>query len=223
MAADNLAFPWARSYDADQLAAFIEDLWGAASGDDDLKTLDAIEAAVAKHRPLRECPITKREAEFLTYMAEGLTYEQVTIVVGRSRDSVRTTYSTAFSKLGARCGAQAVAIALHNGWLPTLRLPDPPKPLAMHGPRNWRALHAEAAAQMRAHPLSFVDVGPYASRNSASQAARRVNLGLIPEFNPAGAFEARPHRIERTRWGLRMRYLGEPAAPTTPTPERTAP
>lgn len=223
MAADNLAFPWARTYDADQLAAFIEDLWGAASGDDDLKTLDAIEAAVAKHRPAPESPITSREAEFLTYMAEGFTYEQVGIAVGRSSNSVRTTYATAFSKLGASCGPQAVAIALHYGWLPTLRLPDPPKPLPMRGPRNWHALHAEAAAQMRASPLSFVDVGPYASRNSASQAARRVNAGLMPEFKPAGAFEARPHRIERTRWGLRMRYLGEPATPTTTVPERTAP
>ncbi|WP_416976645.1 response regulator transcription factor [Streptomyces sp. T028] len=215
MARDTFAFPWARSYDADQLSAFIEDLWGAASGDDDLVTLDAIEEAIARHQPTPDRPITEREAEFLAYLADGLTYGQIACAVGRSPSCVTTTCSNAFSKLGARNATQAVAVAVHHGWLPPLRLPDPPKSLAIHGPRNWRKLHAQAAAQMRERPLSFVDVGPYASRNSAHRAAQRVNAGLLPEFKPAGAFEAHPRRTDGTRWGLRMRYLGEPANPTT--------
>lgn len=215
MARDTLAFPWARSYDADQLSAFIDDLWGAASGDDDLVTLDAIEQVVAKHRPTQDSPLTDREAEFLAYLADGLTYKQIATMVGPSLNSVRTTFNTVFSKLGARSGVQAVAIAIHHGWLPTLRLPEPPKRLPRKGPRNWRDRHTEAAAHMREHPLSYVDVGPYASRNSVYKAAKRVNDGLFPEFQPAGAFEAHPRRMDGTSWGLRMRYLGEPANPTT--------
>jgi DNA-binding CsgD family transcriptional regulator len=49
--ADSFAFPWARDYDAARLGSFVEDLWGAASGDNSLATLDAIEKVVASHRP----------------------------------------------------------------------------------------------------------------------------------------------------------------------------
>lgn len=49
--ADTFTFPWAREYDADQLAEFIESLWGAASGENELSTLDAIEKVIANHRP----------------------------------------------------------------------------------------------------------------------------------------------------------------------------
>ncbi|WP_262059736.1 helix-turn-helix transcriptional regulator [Streptomyces sp. STR69] len=49
--ADSFTFPWAREFDADQLAEFIESLWGAASGENGLPTLDAIEKVIANHRP----------------------------------------------------------------------------------------------------------------------------------------------------------------------------
>ncbi|MGW0574801.1 response regulator transcription factor [Streptomyces sp. NPDC002920] len=209
MARDAFTFPWARELTQDQRGAFLDDLWGAASGDNEMATLDAIEKAIAKHRPVPECPITEREAEFLAYMADGLTYEQVAATVSRSSNSVRATYANAFAKLGARCGAQAVAIALHYGWLPNLELPDVPARCAPKGPLNWQYLHAQAADQMRKNPMSYIEVGPYASRNGAYQAARRASAGLMPEFRPAGAFEARPHRTAGVGWNLRMRYLGE--------------
>lgn len=48
------ALPWARLMDADDLEGFLADLADAASGDDDLTTLDEVEAAIGRWRPIAE-------------------------------------------------------------------------------------------------------------------------------------------------------------------------
>lgn len=45
------SFGWAARLDADQLAAFLDELSLAASGDDDLATLQTVEKVIAEWRP----------------------------------------------------------------------------------------------------------------------------------------------------------------------------
>ncbi|WP_426568167.1 response regulator transcription factor [Streptomyces canus] len=221
--ADTRVFPWAADYDDDQLAAFIDDLWGAASGDDDLKTLDAIEQAIAQHQPAPvPCPITAREAEILCELANGLSYEEAGPELGISPNTVRRVVGTIYTKLGVRNGTQAAAVAAHHGWLPGLRLPDPPPRAVARGPRAWRAMYREHAAWMRERPGVPVDIGPYSSQSSARQAACRIDKGLLPEFTPAGHFSARHARAAHGgRWIVRAQYVGHQTTGTN-TAERTA-
>ncbi|MGX1221944.1 hypothetical protein [Streptomyces ambofaciens] len=48
------ALPWAKHMDADDLEGFLADLVDAASGDDDLQTLDAVEDAIGRWRVIGE-------------------------------------------------------------------------------------------------------------------------------------------------------------------------
>ena len=48
------ALPWAALMDADDLEGFLADLADAASGDDDLATLDEVESAIARWRLIAE-------------------------------------------------------------------------------------------------------------------------------------------------------------------------
>lgn len=208
---ETFAFPWARSYDADQLAAFIEDLWGAASGDNDLATLDAIEKVIAEHRPdPAPCPLTAREIEVLTEVANGEMYESAAEHLGLSVPTVRSHCATIYDRLGARRGAQATAIAAHHGWLPGLHTPDPVAPIPKRGPHAWKALYRERAAEMCQRPGEVVEVGPYGSRNGALSSAARISKGLMDIFRPAGSFEAEAVPINYTRWFVRARYIGMP-------------
>ncbi|MCQ9178734.1 hypothetical protein KMT30_06750 [Streptomyces sp. IBSBF 2953] len=235
MAADSRVFPWAASLDADQLAAFIEDLWGAASGDDDLATLDAIEKAVAKHSPLADhpvvrertrCPLTKGQVSLLTELANGETRESAARNLEVSVDTLRSRCAALYSRLNVHTAAQAVAIAVSHGWLPDFRIPDCAT-LAPRRPVNkWREAHAEAVAAMRAQPGTPVEVGPYTTRQGARGAVWRIRQGLTQEYRPAGQFDAEAHRRGSGAWSswiVSARYLGEPATHTTTVLERTAP
>ena len=209
MASDNLAFPWARALPADQLATFIDELWAAAGGDNGMATLGAIEQVIATYRPTQpRRPITDREAEILTLLAQGLTYDQIAHTLTVSVNTVRTSCGTIFSKIGARGGTHAVGVATHYGWITPAALPAPPTPVAARGSSSWLKLYAEVADQLRRDPCGFVDVGPYSQRNSAQLASRRINKGLLAVFAPAGTFHARPIRADGTRWVLRIRYVG---------------
>lgn len=209
-----LAFPWARTYDADQLAAFIEDVWGAAGGGDDLATLDAMEKAVAAHRPPTPpspCPLSQRETEVLTLIANGETYESAGAQLGITGHTVRQYLGRVYGRLGARNAVHAAAIAARRGWLPGLTVPPSAPAVLRRSPRVWRDLYRASAAEMRARPGEPVVIGPYGSNSGARNAVRRIRLGLLEEFQPAGAFEATPARGERDRWLVRARYLGSPA------------
>ncbi|WP_432169130.1 response regulator transcription factor [Streptomyces sp. 1222.5] len=215
MPAENLAFAWARTYDADQLSAFIDDLWGAASGDDDLATLDAIEAAIARHRPPSPpCPLTARELEVLTELANGETKESAARNLGLSHETVRTRCTQIYSRLDARNVTQAVVTAALNGWLPGVRGPATPEELPLSPGRKWVRVHKQHAAKMRKKPGQTVPIGPYRSHNGARNAARCIRQGDYQPFQPAGAFAAE-HVRSGGNWIVLARFIGEPDAQST--------
>lgn len=226
--ADSRAFPWAARFDADQLAAFLEDLWGAAAGDDGRATLLAVEKVIADHCPggdnVPQCPLTDREIEVLTLMANGATYDSAARQLGVARDSVRSHCSRIYDRLGAANAAQATAIATRQGWLPGLQVPEPVAPLRRLSPQEWNRVLQQRADEMRAQPGTPVQIGPYVSPTGASGTAWRIGKGLSAPFRPAGAFTAKAVRLARSRWAVEARYIGDHADchPATPT-ERTAP
>ncbi|MGP4085430.1 response regulator transcription factor [Streptomyces sp. KR55] len=214
--ASDLAFPWAREYDADQLAAFIEDLWGAASGDNDLDTLDAIEKVIAEHRPDPvPCPLTARQIEVLTQLATGETYESAARNLGVSVSSFKRHCEAIYTRLGVRNMTQATVIAADLRWLPGIPVPVPPPRARKLGPHRWRAIYRKHVAQMRKRPRHPVEIGPYSSCSGARNAAWRMNKGLLSQFQPTGAFNAQAVRSDSGHWVVLARYLG-----TTDTAER---
>lgn len=205
------AFPWARNLDADQLAAFIEDLWGAASGDDDLKTLNAIEKVIAKHRPIRRgSPLTKQQLEVLTLLAGGETQDSVGRQLHFSPNRVKNVCTEIYTRLGVRNAVHAVALGVHYGWLTDLRIPENVITPAAHTPRAWRDVYRTHSDQMRQQPGVQVEIGPYTSASGANLAARRIRKGLWEEFRPAGSFEAKPRRTDAGYFVILARYVGEP-------------
>lgn len=214
MAGENFAFPWARTYDADQLAAFIDDLWGAASGDDDLKTLDAIEDVIAKHRPDDDtptCPLTPRELQIVAQVAGGETYESAARNLGMSTDSLRCRGPQIYARLGARNAAHAAAIVVHHGWVTDLHIPQTRQaPRVLHGPMAWNRRYHDSATALRQRPGSELEIGPYGSRHGARGAARRIRRGTFDPFQPAGAFDAQSFPGDDGRWYVRACYLGDP-------------
>ncbi|MEW2250456.1 helix-turn-helix transcriptional regulator [Streptomyces sp. NPDC006975] len=211
MAVKPPVFPWARKLDTDQLAAFIEDLWGAASGGDDLKTLDAIEKVIAEHRPTRACPLTKQQLEVLTLVAAGETYESAGLRLHFSADRVKNFCTEIYTRLGVRNAAHAVALGVHFGWLSDIRIPETVTTPVTYDPRTWRAIYRKSAAQMREQPGVPVEIGPYTSVSGAQNAAIRMRKGLWKEFQPAGSFEAKQQRTDAGYFVIVARYVGDPA------------
>lgn len=225
MAADTRAFPWAAGLAPDQLATFIEDLWGAASGDDDLKTLAAIETVIAKHRPQGRsfrCPLTKRQIGLLTELANGESRESAARNLGLPKETVRSRCSTLYDRMGVQNAAQAVAVAVSYGWLPDLRIPERVRVVRPRSVDKWRAAHKKAAAAMRAQPGTPVEIGPYTTRQGAHGAVWRIRDGLTGEYKPAGHFDAEALRNDVGAWIVRATFHGEPATPTAQLLERTA-
>lgn len=70
--------------------------------------------------------------------------------------------------------------------------------------------HAEAAQRLREQPGQWLPVGDYSSDQGGYGTARHINLGTIPAYQPAGAYEA---RFEATENGTRVhaRYVGTTA------------
>ncbi|WND34020.1 LuxR C-terminal-related transcriptional regulator [Streptomyces sp. BB1-1-1] len=221
MADDSLAFPWARDYDADQLAAFIEDLWGAASGDNTRATLDAIERVIAERAPgdnhSPRCPLTPRQIDVLTELASGETCASAGENLGVSVHTIKTITADVVARLHARSTTHACTIAVHYGWLTGHRVP-PPAPLPRRrGPVANAGRHAERAAQLRKTPGVEAVVGDYGSRNTAYRAARQIPRGGFSAYEPAGDFQARAYLTKGSRWVVAARYVGTPT-----TAERAA-
>ncbi|MFD1656932.1 helix-turn-helix transcriptional regulator [Streptomyces caeni] len=215
--AGDLTFPWARRYDADQLAAFIEDLWGAASGDNDLATLDAIEQAIAEHRPCGsdstlKCPLTEREVQVLTLLVNGGTYESTATRLGIAPHTVRSHCHKIIDRLGARDRTHAAAIAAHFGWLPGLDIAQVRERVHRKSPQQWQEIHRERAAAMRAQPGTSVDIGPYTSNSGAANVARGIQDGRLDAYQPVGAFTAQATHTGPGRWVVRAHYIGTPTS-----------
>jgi len=209
--ADTRVFPWAAKLDVDQLSAFIDDLWGAASGDGDLKTLDAIERVIAEHGPSRpaapKCPLTPREIQVLTLYASGETKDSIGRTLGISGHTVRTLCLNIRARLNARNMANAVAIGAHYRWLSGFRYAVPHS-----AAKPQHARYAAHAARMRKQPGAQIPIGPYTSYGGASRAARRIREGQYASFRPAGTFTARAVR-EDDHWRILAAFLGGSAAP----------
>ncbi|MFJ9114422.1 hypothetical protein ACIRJO_02615 [Streptomyces sp. NPDC102394] len=214
---DHLAFPWARTYDADQLAAFIEDLWGAASGDNDLATLAAIEKVVAAHRPEPDafhepfCPLTETQ---LAVLIDGVNGQLPAATARRLKLKPTSIYGhrgRAYKRLGVRTLTQAVVVCVTQGWIrrDALNLPD--APVRPFGNQQ----HAEYAALMRQQPRQWKPVSSYASRGAALVVASRIRTGTMTAYLPPGAYEAEavttPDANGEPIHRVRARYVGEPA------------
>ncbi len=210
----NLAFPWARAYDADQLAAFMADLSAGAAGDDDLATLDAVELVVARHAPLpTTCPLTPRQIDVLTGAANGETCESTAKTLEVSVHTVKTIRADLCARLQARNITHACTIAMHYGWLADYRVPPPtdatPGP-DRRGPVANGSRHSGHARRLRRNPGHEATIADYSSRNTAYRAALQITTGALPAYAPGGAFKARVFLSRSRRWAVAARYVGTP-------------
>ncbi|MFD4258171.1 LuxR C-terminal-related transcriptional regulator [Streptomyces sp. NPDC058534] len=220
MADDHLAFPWARSLDAEQLAAFIEDLWGAASGDNDLATLDAIERVIRERAPGGKtsppCPLTPRQLAVLTELASGETQGSAARNLGTSLHTVKAIAVDLCARLRARNITHACVIAADYGWITEHRIPRPARNVKRRALAN-AGRHADRAAVLRTRPGVELVVGDYGSRGTAYRAARLIPRGELNAYEPAGSFKARAYLTKGSRWVVAARYVGTPT-----TTERAA-
>lgn len=62
-------------------------------------------------------PLTKRETEILTYVAEGNSNKEIAYILEISEQTIKNHVSAILRKLNANDRAHAVALALRSGWI----------------------------------------------------------------------------------------------------------
>jgi len=62
-------------------------------------------------------PLTKRETEILTYVAEGNSNKEIARILTISEQTIKNHVSAILRKLNANDRAHAVTLALHSGWI----------------------------------------------------------------------------------------------------------
>jgi two-component system response regulator DegU len=62
-------------------------------------------------------PLTKRETEILTYVAEGNSNKEIARILSISEQTIKNHVSAILRKLNANDRAHAVTLALHSGWI----------------------------------------------------------------------------------------------------------
>lgn len=62
-------------------------------------------------------PLTKRETQILTYVAEGNTNKEIAHILTISEQTIKNHVSAILRKLNANDRAHAVTLALHRGWI----------------------------------------------------------------------------------------------------------
>jgi len=62
-------------------------------------------------------PLTKRETQILTYIAEGNTNKEIARILSISEQTIKNHVSAILRKLNANDRAHAVTLALHSGWI----------------------------------------------------------------------------------------------------------
>ena len=62
-------------------------------------------------------PLTKRETEILTYVAEGNSNKEIARILSISEQTIKNHVSAILRKLNANDRAHAVTLALHRGWI----------------------------------------------------------------------------------------------------------
>ena len=60
---------------------------------------------------------TRREREVISALAAGQTYEQASVSLGISINTVRNHVRSAYEKLGVGTKSSAVAVAMRHGWI----------------------------------------------------------------------------------------------------------
>ncbi|MGW1498995.1 response regulator transcription factor [Streptomyces mirabilis] len=123
--ADFRAFPWAAQFDAKELAAFLEDLWGAASGDDGLTTLQAVENVIAAHRP-DTAAVPQLTESVVQAIAQKVTAELLPYAAGQGAVAIPCPLSRrelqclieiakgeSYESAGAALGVQRQTVATH--------------------------------------------------------------------------------------------------------------
>jgi len=68
-------------------------------------------------------PLTSKEAQILTLVAEGNANKQIANILGISEQTIKNRVSSILRKLNANDRAHAVMLAMRSGWVPTQ--PDP--------------------------------------------------------------------------------------------------
>ncbi|MFF0139750.1 response regulator transcription factor [Streptomyces sp. NPDC005227] len=204
-------FPWTADLAPERLSAFVDDLWGATAAENEHDALAALDKVVAQYAPAPapkpECPLTERQVELITHLANGLTYGQAAEAMGSSLDTIKRHAENAYVRLGVSTKAPAIALAVHHQWLPGLHVPPLGPSKTNLGPAHWDAVHAKAAADMRATPGAEVAIGPYVSHTGATTVVGVINKGLRTHFQPAGSFEARRVRSD-LGWDVVARFVG---------------
>jgi DNA-binding NarL/FixJ family response regulator len=62
-------------------------------------------------------PLTKRESQILTYVAEGNTNKEIANILSISEQTIKNHVSAILRKLNANDRAHAVTLALQSGWI----------------------------------------------------------------------------------------------------------
>jgi DNA-binding NarL/FixJ family response regulator len=62
-------------------------------------------------------PLTKRETQILTYIAEGNSNKEIAHILSISEQTIKNHVSAILRKLNANDRAHAVTLALHSGWI----------------------------------------------------------------------------------------------------------
>jgi two-component system response regulator DegU len=62
-------------------------------------------------------PLTKRETQILTYVAEGNSNKEIARILTISEQTIKNHVSAILRKLNANDRAHAVTLALHSGWI----------------------------------------------------------------------------------------------------------
>jgi len=62
-------------------------------------------------------PVTNRETQILTYIAEGNSNKEIARILEISEQTIKNHVSAILRKLNANDRAHAVALALHSGWI----------------------------------------------------------------------------------------------------------
>jgi DNA-binding NarL/FixJ family response regulator len=62
-------------------------------------------------------PLTSKEVQILTFIAEGNTNKRIASILGISEQTIKNHVSAILRKLNANDRAHAVFLALRNGWI----------------------------------------------------------------------------------------------------------
>jgi len=85
-----------------------------------IERADAVRAAYRKQNPskaVKDNPLSKRELSVLQSVARGLTREEIALEQYISMNTVKSTLTSIFNKLGAKNKADAVSIAMTRGYI----------------------------------------------------------------------------------------------------------